>query len=416
MKKILLSAICAFSIGASTAQVITDTVSLGAGYANQTWYSLQNDEKGSAPKNNWDIAFDVSGFGSAIHINSITGTMLWTYTAGDTADWATLDTTGIASWTPAYNSEITWALGAFDKGMVLSNQFDLGWGVYNPVNHIVSGDSLFVIKLSSGSYKKLWIESLGAGAYTFKYDDIDGSNLQNVSFQKATYTGKNFGYYSLQTNAALDREPVLAAEWDLLFTQYTSFVLSPYTVAGVLSNNNVTVAQVNNVANVTTYNDWITGSFNEDINEIGYDWKVFAGSWALEDSLVYFVKSRTEDIWKLVFTGFGGSSNGNFIFSKEKISTVSIQDEHTNESSTLAVYPNPSNGQDVTIIYNLPTSYSKASLSLYSISGKLIYANELNTNGGLYANTVDISALTAGMYFIVMTIDGQKIQQKLIIK
>ncbi len=325
MRKILLTSICAMSIIVSKAQVTTDTVSIGAGYANQKWYSLKNDDQGSSPKNNWDIAFDCSARGTSILINSVTGTTLWKYPTADTSGWLTLDTTGITSWiTKYYNSDTSWAVGAFDKGMVTSNPSDLGWGVYSSITHIVTGDSLYVIKLSNNTYKKLWIQSLSAGVYSFKYADIAGTNLQNASLTKSTYTGKNFGYYSLQTNAALNREP-LSTDWDLVFTQYTTFIPQAYTVTGVLSNTGVKVADVRTVANAATFNTWTSQTFKTPINEIGYDWKSFTGSaYVMEDSLVYFIRTKTSDIWKVIFTGFGGSATGNFIFSKEKLATDTV--------------------------------------------------------------------------------------------
>ncbi len=400
----------------ANAQIITDTVSLGAGYANQTWYSLQNDEQGTAPKNNWDIAFDVGGFGTSIHINSVIGTMLWTYPHGDTTAWNAIDTTGINSWIPQYNSDTTWAIGAFDKGKVISNPNDVGWGIYNFITHIVTGDSLFVIKLSNGSYKKLWIKNLSGGGYNFVYADLNGSNLQTHFLAKSSYTGKNFGYFSLQTNTAIDREPVASANWDLLFTQYTAFIPSPYTVAGVLANKGVEVAQVNNV-NTNTYTNWSAHSFVTDISEIGYDWKTFSGSWIIQDSLVYFVKSKPGDIWKLVFTGFGGSGNGNYIFSKEKLSSVGLTDIQGNQSASISLYPNPASDNGVVnLIYNFEDNYNNAQLSIYDLSGKVLSSERLNSHSGFYTHTIQTSSLRAGLYIVSLEIDGQRIQQKLIIR
>lgn len=416
MKKILLTTSCIIALLAAKSQVVIDTVSLGAGYANQKWYSLQNDEQGSAPKNNWDIAFDVSGFGTSIHINSIIGTMLWTYPSADTSGWASIDTTGINSWTPKYNSDTTWTIGAFDKGAVTSNPNDVGWGIYNSITHIITGDSLFVIKLSSGSYKKLWIKNVAGGGYNFQYADLNGANLQTQFLPKSTYTGKIFGYFSLQTNTALNREPVAFANWDLLFTQYTAFIPTPYTVAGVLSNKGVKVAQADNVSSPSTYNNWSAHSFITPINEIGYDWKAFAGTWQLVQDTVYFVQSKAGDIWKLQFTGFGGSGNGNYIFSKEKLSSVGITEIDGNFSASIAVYPNPSNGENVTLIYNFEKNFSKAEYTLYDLSGRKIQNENLNDNSGFYSHTINTSGLNAGLYIVSVTIDQKTIQQKLIIK
>lgn len=416
MKKIILTSICALSLYTSKAQVVIDTVSIGAGYANQVWYSLQNDEQGSAPKNNWDIAFDVSGFGSSIHFNSIIGTLLWKYPSADTAGWSTVDTTGITAWTKLYNSDTTWAIGAFDKGRVVGNRNDLGWGVYNPITHIVTGDSLYIIKLSSGVYKKLWIENLSGGVYRFKYADLNGANLQNATLTKSNYKGKNFGYYSIQTNSALDREP-LSANWDLMFTQYTTFIPNAYIVSGILSNKGVTIAQANNIGNVNTYNNWSTHTFITPINEIGYDWKTFNGvGFDITDSLIFFVKTKAGDIWKVIPTGFGGSATGNYMFSKEKLSSTVITDAMGDIKSVLSIYPNPSSGGNATIIYEFENSVSSAVLNIYDLSGKNIHSEKLNYDTGLHTHNLNTSSFNSGMYFVTVEFEGNRIQQKLIIK
>ncbi len=114
----------AFFINMSAQVVITDTVAIGAGYANQVWYSLANDEQGSAAKNNWDIAFGTGAMGSTIMINSITGTTLFQYKGGDTTQWATLDTAGITTWQKLYNSDTSWAKGAFSENTVGNDPYD----------------------------------------------------------------------------------------------------------------------------------------------------------------------------------------------------------------------------------------------------------------------------------------------------
>ncbi len=415
MKKILLTTLCLIGINFSNAQTIIDTVSLGAGYANQKWYSLQNDEQGLAPKNNWDLAFDPSGFGTSIHINSVNGIMLWTYPQSDTSGWATVDTSGISTWKAKYNSDTSWVLGAFDKGAITSNANDVGWGIYNSITHIITGDSIFVIKLSNGSYKKLWIINATGTAYNFKYADLNGSNLQTQVLNKSTYSNKNFGYFSIQNNTALDREPVVSANWDLLFTQYTAFVPTPYTVSGVLSNKGVKVAQADNVSSPSTFNNWFAQSYNTAIDGIGYDWKAFTSSWSIAQDTVYFVKSKTGDIWKLRFTGFGGGSNGNYIFSKEKLSTVGIKTNNELNPAAVSIYPNPTAGNNVTVLYDLEKNYNTAELSLIDITGKLITQETLNNTIGFYSHSINTQNLKPGVYVVSVKLNNSTIQQKLII-
>jgi hypothetical protein len=336
--------------------------------------------------------------------------MLWTYPSADTTGWATIDTTGINSWVPKYNSDTSWVIGAFDKGAVTSNANDVGWGIYNSITHIITGDSLFVIKLSNGSYKKLWIINSTGTGYNFKYADLNGSNLQTKFISKSAYANKIFGYYSLQTNTALDREPVTTANWDLLFTQYTAFVPTPYTVGGVLSNKGVRVAQADNVSNPVTFNNWFGQPYKTAINEIGYDWKAFTTSWLIAQDTVYFVKSKTGDIWKMRFTGFGGSSNGNYIFSKEKLSTVGIN-ENNEVKASVSIYPNPSNSSNVTVLYDLEKNYSNAQLNIFDITGKLITQENLNNTIGFYSHTINTQNLKAGVYVVSIKLNNTTIQQ-----
>eukprot|EP01035_Chromulina_nebulosa_P015028 gene15028-19897_t len=160
MKKHLTTFMLLITATFSFAQAVNDSVFLGAQYANQVWYSLANDEQGTSAKNNWDIAFEINSITSSILLNSANGNTLWVYPKSDITGWNAIDTTGITTWPKLYNSDLAWEMGAFNVNIDPFDAADLGWGVYNTSNHQVVGDSLYVIKLSNGAYKKLWIEKL----------------------------------------------------------------------------------------------------------------------------------------------------------------------------------------------------------------------------------------------------------------
>jgi len=417
MKKTILASLLWAGIINANAQVITDTVSIGASYANQVWYSLANDEQGTAPKNNWDVAFDASGYGSTILINSVNGVTLWKYQKSDTSGWAAIDTTGLSGWTPRWNSDTSWAYGAIGRYANPSDPYDLDWGKYNVTTHAVTGDSIYIIKLADGSYRKLVIQSLVSGVYNFKYANLDGSNTQTASFDKSLYSGKNFGYYSLQHNTALNREPN-AANWDLVFGQYSALIPSGYTVTGVLSNSGVETALDSSVANTATYNNWSALTFYREINTIGYDWKTFGGTgYTIEDSTVYFVKPVNGDIWKVIMTGFGGSSNGNIIFSKEKVYTNTADVPGIpNAGSSAAIYPNPSAGQTVNVIYSFGTATEQAMITVYDMTGRAVLNGPLNGGKGLHQYLIHAGTLNPGMYIADITANGIHNQQKFIVQ
>lgn len=400
------------SLFLANAQSVGDSVAIGAGYANQIWYSLENDEQGSALNSEWDLAFSTAGQGANILINSAIGTKLWSYPSSDTSGWANVDTTGITTWSPLYNSDTSWNEGAFRKN-ISSNPYDLGWGIYDPITHFVVGDSLYVIKLSDNSYKKLWIQQLASGTYTFRSANLDGSNDNVVSLVKADYSGKNFGYYSLLTNAAFDREPT-SSEWDLLFTKYTGFIPNPYGVTGVLCNSGVTIAEARPVdVNAISFDAY---PFTTPMNTIGYDWKTYNGTWTIEDSTVYFVKGVSGNIWKIIFTGFGGSTDGKFKFTKELVSGVGLNENIHNEISELTVYPNPSNGNSLTILYELNQPASNVELSIVDAIGQEVFSTKTENGIGFYQLELNGMNLKPGAHFISLSIDGQIIQQKLFVK
>ncbi|HUP11015.1 MAG TPA: hypothetical protein VM187_02340, partial [Niastella sp.] len=221
MKKNICFFIIALAFaGTLNAQLVSETVTVNPGYTHQTWYELETGTETQAAKNTWDIAFATSsiGMGSSIRVNAAIGTKLWVYPHGDTSAWNTLDTAGIDGWPESLNSDTSWLAGAFDANTT-SDEFDLGWGVYNMMTHFVVGDSLFVIKLTDNSYRKVWIQQLASGSYNFKFANIDGSSPITQAIVKSDYSGKNFAYYSLRTDTETNPEPA-NTNWDLLFTQY----------------------------------------------------------------------------------------------------------------------------------------------------------------------------------------------------
>jgi len=403
----IFTLLCAVGIsGLTHGQISNDIVSTGPGYANQVWYSLANGEQATQPKENWDIAFDASSFGTSILINSAAGAELWVY-PGSVNNFTSLDTTGMSTWDHRHNADTSWAYGAFSRNQV---SLFLGWGTYNTITHIVSGDRLFLMKLTSGEYRKIVIEQLASGTYTFRQAALDNSIDETHTLAKSNYSGKNFGYFDLQNHTALDREPI-SAEWDLLFGQYTAFLPVPYTVAGVLHNYNTEVVQAYPVNDPESYTEYDNHPFQSEINTIGYDWKQFTGQWVLQDSLVYFVKTASEDIWKLVFTDFGGSATGEFEFTKELLMTSSIDD---NESSfEMQLYPNPAN-QFINVVFDMQTA-NQTYLNIHSLAGKQVLSQNMN-GSGLTNQTFDVSNLTPGVYFVTLHNENFKQTKKLIIQ
>lgn len=221
------------------------------------------------------------------------------------------DTTALNTWSARHNSWETWDQGAFDENRDTSDAKDFGWGYYNMSTHLISGDSIYILKTIQGNFKAISINSISSGIYDIIYSDLDGSNQVNKFLDRANYNDRNFFYYELDADAVKDLEPA-SADWDILFTKYPIFYpgFGAYPVAGVLHNRGVLAAQVEvDSAQVATINDTVSFPFSSNISTIGYDWKdAFAG--VVHDTLTYFVKDQDGAINELKFTDYGGSATG----------------------------------------------------------------------------------------------------------
>ena len=385
-------------------------ITLNAGYSNQSFYSFQNGEILNIENNNWDIAFSTDAFASTIRINDGKGVQLFTYHLGDTSAWSTINTnTPNTLINQMYNSDINWSLGAFDENQTAG--FDYGWGVYNLQTHHIIGDSLFVIKTVAGNWKKLWIESKESGEYYFKYANLDGSNQISQSIAADNYSDKRFIYYSLESDLVLDREPI-KSDWEITFTKYITPVQGmPYSVTGVLGNIDIEVAQADNIQNPLSYTDYSSHNFDNEINSIGYDWKSFQGSYVVDPNRCYFIKDYNQNIWRLAFTGFDGTSTGNIEFNTELISVTGINDLVTGGS--LNIYPNPSIKQgNITFVYDIKSNNSM--LNIFDLNGKKVYSTTLVSNG-LKTHTVPANYLSTGSYVISLEYNGNTLTKRLVV-
>ncbi|NPD47895.1 MULTISPECIES: T9SS type A sorting domain-containing protein [unclassified Lentimicrobium] len=410
---VLLASLFAITTMAQTnVEVIT-----GASYVDDVYYSFNNGTVVTTPRNNWDIAFAPDNFNVSILANNGYGVEVYTYPNGAIADWASLDTTGLSTWAPMYNSTEDLYDGAFLRNMDYENAFDQGWGVYNMATHIIEGDSLFVIKTVGGDYKKLAIVEANpnstANTWSFKFANLDGSDEQVVDFGADQYKDMNYVHYSMDNNEFLNREPN-STDWQLLFTKYFDYSI-PYYVSGVQINSEyVTVQQIDEV-NQVDFEDYVETDFNSNLSEIGSDWKEFdmaSFTYTVEEQRVYFTKVMNETAtdstyWKLYFTAFGGSSDGVYSFTQKNITDGTFLNE-LEGVALFQLYPNPAN----TILHLVTDLQTTMDVAIYDISGKLVYNQEIKH--GFNQEEINISELKSGVYNLSISTDKGMTSQKFI--
>jgi hypothetical protein len=448
MKLKSLLFIGALSVGtaASAQPWIPDTVHMGTGYVNDVFYALKDGAEKSEPSKNWHLAFQMTKFGdkdfnasiSANHSNSRVEvySLHMKASGGAFASISAADTVGKTSFTmQQINDTASWGRGAFMKNADPSNPFDFGWGAYDMTTHNLIGDSVYLIKVYSGSGPsathtayKLWLKkytSTGTLGYEFEIAQLDNANDNNVTINRSPdYVDRLFAYYNITDNKILDREPGRKA-WDMLFTRYPKAVISgggpglqAYT--GVMTNLGVSVADVR-VANATNlaWNDAQVVYDTTSLITIGDDWKRFDQpnmKYIVYDTINYFVKTPDLSYYQLRFKEFEfqGADAGRIIFEKRFLIGLNVKEITKNAVSTFAMVPNPASSS-ADIMIDAKES-SNARLIVTDITGRIVENAALNLNKGVNGVRLNTANYTNGIYMVTVTNGSWKIAEKLVVQ
>jgi hypothetical protein len=283
---------------------VRDSLVSGAGYANDVYYSLKNGLIATEPRATWNLAFAVKSQSVSIHINSGSKDSLFVWKGGKIADFNSASSLDISGNLTTSMSDTSWYnFSAFEQTMVTSNVYDAGWGIYNSGTHDVVGDSVFILKLANGTYKKIAIVKR-AGAtheYTFKYADLAAdAAVEEVTIQTSTYPTKNFIYYSIANKQIVDREPDNST-WDFVFTKYDSKQAGYPLVTGILTNEGVSTAKLSDADSTVNQS---TVTFSKGIGNFGFDWKHFNGASYDIANQYYYVKTNDSEVYRIKLLSF----------------------------------------------------------------------------------------------------------------
>ena len=405
IKNYIATTFAAFLTLALSAQVINDQVSMGPGNANMIFYSLENGEISQFDQVSWDVAFDVTPMGSTAMINTGKGCTLHPF--GSVDQWDEAANIEVDSLEVYLNDHSSWSNGAFSQGG--DGMFQLGWGTYDVITHVVTGDVAYILKLSDDTYKKVALISLQGGAYEFKYANLDGTNETTISVNKSEYTGKNFAFYSLVTEEMHDIEPL---EWDMVFMNYIVDFGGGFTypVTGCLTNRGVITQQADELVDPITDEALDTLQMSENADIIGYDWKSYdmdLGEYVLADDRCYFVTATNGNIYRLIFTGYGGSATGDIDMSI--VLEVESENSIHELTSNFNIYPNPSIGGILNVAKDFNNSVE---MIIYNAAGQIVVSEVLNSN----ITSLNTSDLQAGFYSVVLRSNTVFVQKSLIIK
>lgn len=378
-----------------------DEVSVGAAYSQQAFYDLNTGTVTQLSNESWDIAFSNDGFQDAgIFINEAVTFMasgLELYSAQDIGWDENIDASLFDDQSPIFNPEENWTEGAFNTLKDPDSQLDYGWGTYNTQSHQVEGDQVFVIKKRDASFIKIMISSLSGGNYNFRYANLDGSNEIEATVAKDGES--KMIYYSLENQEVVS----IPTNYDLLFQRYSTPLdpgdgnLVDYTVTGVLLAPGVQAVKADGIDPATVeYEDYADG-MSDNLKTIGHDWKSFSFSsgWLIDMDRVYFVKSQEEEIYKVTFFDFEGSSTGTTTVERTLIGTASSTEQIKIEDR-INVYPNPTT-ESISI-----NNAEQADIYILDISGRMV--KEIKN---YQKSKIDLTELTSGNYHVLVSNNGK---------
>ncbi|MEI6411027.1 MAG: HmuY family protein, partial [Bacteroidota bacterium] len=411
MKNLSIAALACLFAANLSAQT-NQTIATGSGYQKQSYVKLSAGTEKQVANTIWDIGFSVFGQQDAgVFVNESEGSSMGvslpevelydalTDNFDEQPDPAFLEIFRL------YNTEKSWNYGGFNEVRDTANALDFGWGLLNTQTGQITGNRVYVVKLRNGDYRKIKIESLAGGVYTFKYANLDGTNTVTKTVNKADFAGKTMAYFSFATGNFADVEP--AGGYDLVYCRYITPLFDPgsgtyipYGVTGILSGRGGQVAQANNVNPATVQFADFQDSLRADIDVIGYDWKSFSGtSWSLVPNLVYFLKTAESRVWKLRFTTFEGSTTGKTTFQKTDLGIISAVQDAAALGMEALVYPNPVQDELTVALDKIPANMHKsARLEVVDLNGRLLVSQQVTLGQGFQVFRMPAGTWSAGVY------------------
>lgn len=429
MKKIVTISLLAALAAAVSAQSIQE-ISTGSGYQKQSFINLSAGTETQVANTAWDIAFTVYGQQDAgIFVNESSGSsmglplpLVEVYDALTDNFNEEPDPASLVDY-PLFNTEKSWVYGAFNERRNPDNALDFGWGEFNPQTGEVIGNWVYVVKLRNGAYRKIKVESLIGGVYTFRYANLDGTNEVVKTINKADHAGKTLAYFSLETGAVATVEPATGG-FDLLYCRYITELYEPssmeyilYYVTGVLTGPGGKVAEADGVnPSSVEYADY-QDSLRSELDVIGHDWKYFSGTaWSIDADRVFFLKTAENRVWKLHFVDFEGSFTGTAVLEKTDLGILSAVQDPVALGLEVGTYPNPFQDQ-ITVSLDVPAALAqKVVLQVIDLQGRMVQRQSITLKEGFQVLQLPASSLASGMYLLQIQLPEQTLGLGKIVK
>lgn len=399
------------AISAITAQ--TDMVSVGAGYSQQAFYNIGTGEVTTIANEAWDIAFSNLGAidaGILVNEGATYGEEGLKVYLAPTEDWTDeiTDVIQFSEAKPLYNADLDWSEGAFNTVKDPESPFDYGWGAYDPATHAVVGTKVYVIQKRDGTFMKFQVTDLTGGVYNFRYADLDGGNEETASVTKGEDSPAIIRF-SFENKETIE----IPHAYDLIFARYSQPLdpgdgnLIDYSVTGVLLAPGTEAVVADDVDVDTVNEEDYADDYTSNVNVIGHEWKFFDFSqgWVLDEDRAQFVKTRTGDVYKVVFYDFEGSATGTTTLGKEFVRMVSSTDVVSAELG-IKVFPNP-----CVNYLTIDRPGTDVQVTIFDNNGRQVLSQNLLGNN----ERIDVAHLQSGIYNVLLSTEEGTAVERLVI-
>ncbi len=294
--------------------LVKEVIPLTQYYVNQVYFNLSNGEQVSMnQKNDFDLSFSCADTASIIRLNTSTfmTAALTEYSSFDQP----IDTNGLdwnfdrSDGNPDSTALKHWI--SFDGSD--TNYINKVWVINRGIN--AGGFTL--------GLKKVLFTKLINGKYYFTYANMDNTEMKEMVIEKNE--GYNYIQFSFEDGGFSEQIEPLSENWDLIFTQYTTYVYTnegvpyPYLVTGTLINPNGTKVAFDSTMmfNDIIIDDVLFLDYSSNWDAIGYEWKLLIGDVNGGDTYYktlsnynYLIRSQNGIFYKLHFTGFYHEDTG----------------------------------------------------------------------------------------------------------
>jgi len=289
--------------------VISNEVNMSSNYKWQIYFNLEeNKVVGQNLKTTWDLGFESDPSNHRIILNA--SKSMFVYPTNETDFQIVNDTVGYTS-----NRKLDEPNGDMTKTAI---------GDWSTGEIYIIDRGYDEVGVHQGFYKTKFLSANGNG-FEFVIAELNSNQLDTIFLP--VDQSYNFSFFNLSSGQQVMVEPP-KEEWDLVFTQYTHIFYepqeTPYLVTGcILNRYNTKSIMVENLSfDEVDLQTAVSLPLNNNIDEIGYDWKEFSGSTYITHSdRIYIIQDQNGFFYKWRFIDFYTTTGdkGNPVWEYQKL-------------------------------------------------------------------------------------------------